>query len=114
MMNDSSKNSDFFDKVYDVALKIPYGRVTTYGAIANYLGSKKSARVVGWAMNASHLKEDIPAHRVVNRIGLLTGKKHFFGINLMKQLLESEGVKVENDQVLNFKIIFWDPFEELQ
>jgi len=113
-MNDSLKNSDFFDKVYHVALKIPYGRVTTYGAIANYLGSKKSARVVGWAMNASHLKEDIPAHRVVNRIGLLTGKKHFFGINLMKQLLESEGVKVENDQVLNFKIIFWDPFDELQ
>ena len=105
---------DFFNKVYSIASKIPYGRVTTYGAIANYLGSKKSARVVGWAMNASYITEGVPAHRVVNRIGLLTGKKHFFGINLMKQLLESEGVKVENDQVVNFKNIFWDPSLELQ
>jgi methylated-DNA-protein-cysteine methyltransferase-like protein len=114
MMNKILKNFNFFDKVYSVTLKIPFGRVTTYGAIANYLGSKKSARVVGWAMNASHIKEDIPAHRVVNRTGLLTGKKHFFGINLMRQLLESEGVKVENDQVLNFNNIFWDPSIELQ
>ena len=113
-MNDNLKKSDFFDKVYNVTVKIPYGRVTTYGAIANYLGYKKSARVVGWAMNASHVKEGIPAHRVVNRIGLLTGKKHFFGINLMKQLLESEGIKVESNQVLNFKVIFWDPCKELQ
>jgi|TARA_B110000211_G_scaffold71933_1_gene83410 methylated-DNA-protein-cysteine methyltransferase-like protein len=113
-MNDNLKKSDFFDKVYNVTLKIPYGRVTTYGAIANYLGSKKSARVVGWAMNASHVREEIPAHRVVNRVGLLTGKKHFFGINLMKQLLESEGIKVESNQVLNFKIVFWDPCKELQ
>ena len=105
-MNDNLKKSNFFDKVYNVTLKIPYGRVTTYGAIANYLGSKKSARVVGWAMNASHVREEIPAHRVVNRVGLLTGKKHFFGINLMKQLLESEGIKVESNQVLNFKIVF--------
>ncbi|KRO86751.1 MAG: MGMT family protein [Bacteroidetes bacterium] len=113
-MNDNLKKSDFFDKVYIVALEIPYGRVTTYGAIANYLGSKKSARVVGWAMNASHIQENIPAHRVVNRTGLLTGKKHFFGINLMKQLLESEGIKVENDQVVNFNNFFWDPYIELQ
>lgn len=112
-----SKNlikSKFFNKVYNVVSLVPTGRVTTYGAIANFLGSKKSARVVGWAMNASHLKEDVPAHRVVNRVGLLTGKNHFFGINLMKQLLESEGVEVKNDQVINFKIIFWDPSLELQ
>ena len=112
-----SKNlikSKFFNKVYNVVSLIPNGRVTTYGAIANFLGSKKSARVVGWAMNASHLKEDVPAHRVVNRVGLLTGKNHFFGINLMKQLLESEGIEVKNDQVINFKIIFWDPSLELQ
>ena len=113
-MSDKLKKPDFFDKVYNVTLKIPYGRVTTYGAIANYLGSKKSARVVGWAMNASHVMEGIPAHRVVNRVGLLTGKKHFFGTNLMKQLLESEGIKVESNQVLNFKVIFWDPCKELQ
>ena len=113
-MNDNLKKSDFFDKVYNVTVKIPYGRVTTYGAIANYLGSKKSARVVGWAMNASHVMEGIPAHRVVNRVGLLTGKKHFFGTNLMKQLLESEGIKVESNLVLNFKVIFWDPCKELQ
>lgn len=112
-----SKNlikSKFFNKVYNVVSLVPTGRVTTYGAIANFLGSKKSARVVGWAMNASHLKEDVPAHRVVNRVGFLTGKNHFFGINLMKQLLESEGVEVKNDQVINFKIIFWDPSLELQ
>jgi methylated-DNA-protein-cysteine methyltransferase-like protein len=113
-MTNIFNKSDFFSKVYSIVSKIPYGRVTTYGAIANYLGSKKSARVVGWAMNASHITEGVPAHRVVNRIGLLTGKKHFFGINLMKQLLESEGVKVENDQVVNFINIFWDPSLEIQ
>ena len=104
----------FFERVYKVVKLIPLGKVSTYGAIANYLGLKKSARTVGWAMNASHLNHDIPAHRVVNRIGLLTGKNHFFGTNLMKQLLESEGVLVKNDQVLNFEIIFWDPSLELQ
>lgn len=78
-----NSKTDFFEKVYAVVKQIPFGRVSTYGAIANYLGSKKSARVVGWAMNASHQKKNIPAHRVVNRVGLLTGKKHFFGINLM-------------------------------
>ena len=113
-MMEDLKKSEFFSKVYKVVSLIPIGRVTTYGAIANFLGSKKSARAVGWAMNASHLNHDIPAHRVVNRIGLLTGKNHFFGTNLMKQLLESEGVLVKNDQVLNFEIIFWDPSIELQ
>jgi|TARA_B110000305_G_C19464367_1_gene656842 methylated-DNA-protein-cysteine methyltransferase-like protein len=113
MIKNISK-SDFFSKVYNVVSKVPFGKVTTYGAIANYLGSKKSARVVGWAMNASHSKENIPAHRVVNRIGLLSGKNHFFGNNLMRQLLENEGIEVKNDQVVNFKIIFWDPSLELQ
>ena len=107
-------NNDFFERVYIVVKKIPFGRVSTYGAIAKYLGSNKSARVVGWAMNASHLNKDIPAHRVVNRIGLLTGKKHFFGTNLMKQLLESEGLIIENDQIKDFKNFFWDPSKELQ
>jgi len=106
--------SDFFEKVYTVVKKIPFGKVTTYGAIAKYLGSAKSARVVGWAMNASHINKDIPAHRVVNRIGLLTGKKHFFGINLMKQLLESEGLIIKNDQIHDFKLFFWDPNKELE
>jgi len=108
-----NNKSDFFEKVYCVVKQIPHGRVSTYGAIANYLGSKKSARVVGWAMNASHHNKEIPAHRVVNRIGLLTGKKHFFGINLMKQLLENEGMIIENDQIKNFGNFFWDPSKEL-
>jgi len=110
----TKKKLDFFKKVYSVVIKIPYGRVSTYGAIANYLGAKKSARVVGWAMNASHVIKDIPSHRVVNRIGLLSGKNHFFGNNLMEQLLESEGVEIKNDKVLNFKNIFWDPSFELK
>jgi len=110
----TKKKIDFFKKVYSVVIKIPYGRVSTYGAIANYLGAKKSARIVGWAMNASHVIKDIPSHRVVNRIGLLSGKNHFFGNNLMKQLLESEGVEIKNDKVLNFKNIFWDPSFELK
>ena len=111
----SNKNkSDFFENVYTVVKKIPFGKVTSYGAIAKYLGSSKSARVVGWAMNASHLNKDIPAHRVVNRVGLLTGKKHFFGINLMKQLLESEGLIIENDQIQDFKYFFWDANKELE
>ncbi len=108
-----SKNDGFFEKVYLVAQQIPYGRVTSYGAIAKYLGSPKSARMVGWAMNASHLNPDIPAHRVVNRIGLLTGKHHFQGANLMQQLLESEGVDVVDNQIQNFKDYFWDPTIEL-
>jgi len=99
----------FFEKVYQVAVQIPYGRVTSYGAIASYLGSPKSARMVGWAMNASHTNQDVPAHRVVNRKGLLTGKHHFEGTNLMKQLLESEGVVIIDLQVQNFEKLFWDP-----
>lgn len=107
------KSENFFDKVYEVTKLIPFGRVTSYGAIAKYLGAAKSARMVGWAMNASHYKDDIPAHRVVNRNGLLTGKLHFDGTNLMQQLLESEGVVVKENQIQNFSAIFWDPYKEL-
>lgn len=102
----------FFDKVYEVAKLIPYGRVTSYGAIAKYLGAPRSSRMVGYAMNGSSGK-DVPAHRVVNRNGLLTGKHHFDGTNLMQQLLESEGVKVKDNQVQDFKKLFWDPAELL-
>ncbi|MCB4807018.1 MGMT family protein [Tamlana sp. 62-3] len=103
---------NFFDKVYEVAKQIPYGKVTSYGAIAKYLGAARSARMVGYAMNGSHGK-DVPAHRVVNRNGLLSGKHHFEGTNLMQQLLESEGVVVIDNHVQNFKAVFWDPSEEL-
>lgn len=107
--------ASFFENVYEVVCQIPFGRVSTYGAIANYLGTASGARMVGWAMNASHAKEEkIPAHRVVNQKGLLTGKKHFYGINLMQQLLEREGAKVKEDKILNFDIIFWDPSSELK
>lgn len=106
------ETSSFFDKVYEVANLIPYGRVTSYGAIAKYLGAAKSARMVGYAMNGSHGK-DVPAHRVVNRKGLLTGKHHFEGTNLMQQLLESEGIKVAENQIQNFEKVFWDPSKEL-
>ena len=105
-------NIDFYERVYEVVRQIPYGRVTSYGAIANYLGAPRSARMVGYAMNLSHNK-DVPAHRVVNRNGLLTGKFHFAGINLMQQLLESEGVKVVDDAVHNFDSLFWDPAQAL-
>ena len=98
----------FYQKVYEVARLIPYGRVTSYGAIASYLGAKRSARLVGYAMNGSHNK-DVPAHRVVNRKGLLTGKHHFEGTNLMQQLLESEGIKVKENQIQDFETVFWDP-----
>lgn len=103
----------FFDKVYEVARQIPYGRVTSYGAIAKYLGAPRSARMVGYAMNGSSGK-DVPAHRVVNRKGLLTGKFHFDGTNLMQQLLESEGVEVKDNQVQNFDAVFWEPSKELE
>lgn len=107
-------NKNFFDNVYEVVRLIPYGRVTSYGAIAEYLGTRGSARMVGWAMNASHTDTtDVPAHRVVNRAGLLTGKHHFGGPRVMQQLLESEGVKVKNDQVVKFDKLFWDPGIEL-
>lgn len=104
---------NFFDKVYEVAKLIPYGKVTSYGAIAKYLGAARSARMVGYAMNGSHNK-DVPAHRVVNRKGLLTGKHHFEGTNLMQQLLESEGVEVVNNQIQNLKLVYWDPSVELK
>ncbi|WP_223032656.1 MGMT family protein [Hanstruepera marina] len=103
---------NFFDKVYEVAKQIPYGRVTSYGAIAKYLGAAKSARMVGYAMNGSTGK-DVPAHRVVNRKGLLTGKHHFDGTNLMQQLLESEGVIVVDNQIQDFDNVFWDPANNL-
>ena len=103
---------NFFDKVYQVARLIPYGRVTSYGAIAKYLGAARSARMVGYAMNGSHSK-DVPAHRVVNRKGLLTGKHHFDGTNLMQQLLESEGITVIDNQIEDFDKLFWDPSEHL-
>lgn len=104
----------FFEKVFQVAMLIPAGRVTSYGAIARYLGSGRSARMVGWAMNQSHSQTGfIPAHRVVNRNGLLSGKHHFGSYNTMKELLESEGIRVENDQVVEFKKLFWDPCVEL-
>ena len=98
---------------YTVVRQIPEGRVTSYGAIACYLGSPQSARMVGWAMNASHTHADVPAHRVVNRNGLLTGKHHFFGTNLMQQLLENEGIKIKQDQIQNFDAHFWDPINNL-
>lgn len=102
----------FFEKVYEVVKQIPYGRVTSYGAIANYLGSRGSARMVGWALNTSHRSaEQIPAHRVVNRIGLLTGKYHFGSPDMMEQLLINEGAVIEDDLILNFKEIFWNPIE---
>lgn len=99
----------FFEKVYHITRQIPYGRVTTYGAIANYLGTPRSARMVGWALNNSHQVADIPAHRVVNRIGVLSGKHHFQGSNLMAQLLESEGIEVRDDKIVDFGKYFWDP-----
>jgi len=108
-----SDNDNFFEKVYQVAELIPFGRVTSYGAIAKYLGAARSARMVGWAMNGSSSKADVPAHRVVNKTGLLTGKHHFQGTNLMQQLLESEGVEVIENQIQNFDKIFWDPAKEL-
>ena len=104
---------NFFEKVYDVVREIPFGRVCSYGLIARYLGSPQSSRMVGWAMNASHIKEDVPAHRVVNRIGLLTGKQHFEGTNLMQQLLESEGIQIKENQVVDFEQFVWNPADHL-
>lgn len=103
----------FFDRVYEVVKQIPEGRVTSYGAIANFLGASGSARMVGWAMNNASKMEDIPAHRVVNRNGLLTGKHHFPGTRLMEQLLEEEGIGVKEDKIINFQQHFWDPSAEL-
>ena len=108
-------SDSFFENVFAVVRLIPYGRVTSYGAIAGYLGSRGSARMVGWAMNAAHSAvNDIPAHRVVNRNGLLTGKNHFGSPLIMQQLLESEGIEVAHDQVTRFEQLFWDPTMEIQ
>jgi methylated-DNA-protein-cysteine methyltransferase related protein len=106
------RDTTFFELVFDVVRQIPKGRVTSYGAIAAALGTKKSARMVGWAMNSSHItKPKVPAHRVVNRTGLLSGKMHFSDPGKMQQLLEKEGIKIKNDQVQDFKNKFWDPKE---
>ncbi len=108
-------DSNFFGKVYTVVRQIPFGRVTSYGAIAKYLGTSGSARMVGWAMNSSHVcTEYVPAHRVVNRNGILTGKHWFGGPQVMSQLLESEGITIENNQIVNFGNFFWDPAIELK
>ena len=108
-------NDDFFKMVFEVVCLIPKGRVTNYGAIAKYLGSARSSRMVGWAMNASHAyKKKVPAHRVVNRLGLLTGKHHFEDPLMMERLLKKEGVKVRKDKVVDFDKLFWDPNEELK
>lgn len=105
---------NFFEMVYEVVKLIPSGRVTSYGAIANYLGTKGSARMVGWAMNAAHDLNDVPAHRVVNRNGLLTGKNHFEDSNKMEELLSSEGIEVKDDQIQAFTKHYWDPAIELE
>ncbi|WP_419801973.1 MGMT family protein [Mucilaginibacter sp.] len=109
------ENDSFYEKVYWVVRQIPAGRVTSYGAIAGFLGTKGSSRMVGYAMgNSVKVFPPVPAHRVVNRIGLLTGKQRFGSPHLMQQLLESEGVLVDDDQVQNFKTVFWDPAQELE
>lgn len=111
----SEKNKDFFQHVFEVAKLIPEGRATSYGAIARYLGAARSARMVGWAMNACHTHpEYIPAHRVVNRNGMLSGKHHFPSPNEMQERLEAEGIVVVEDKIQNFKEIYWDPNIELQ
>ncbi|MCU0371083.1 MAG: MGMT family protein [Bacteroidales bacterium] len=108
-------DESFFEKVYEVARLVPFGRVTSYGAIAAFLGSRMSARMVGWAMNKCHVHPfPVPAHRVVNSQGLLTGKHHFGGPDIMQQLLESEGIEVKDDRVLRFRELFWDPAKELK
>ena len=114
MHSKQKEANDFFSKVYEVTRLIPYGRITSYGAIARYLGSGRSARMVGWALNSCHSSQDyIPAHRVVNHKGLLTGKHHFGSESLMEQLLENEGLIIEDDQIANSHEKFWDPMAEL-
>ena len=107
-------NTNFFSDVYEVVRLIPKGRVTNYGAIAKYLGTGISARMVGWAMNAAHGMDDVPAQRVVNRLGMLSGKMHFGSPTRMQELLEADGLTVENDQIIDFKTHFWDPAIELE
>jgi methylated-DNA-protein-cysteine methyltransferase related protein len=106
-------HTNFFNDVFEVAKLVPKGRVTSYGAIGEYLGLKRSARMVGWAMNQAHGRPEIPAHRVVNQKGLLTGKYHFATPTLMQELLEAEGVKVVEDQIQDFEKIYWEPMKEL-
>lgn len=106
-------SSDFFEDVYDVVRLIPVGRVTSYGAIAAYLGSKRGARMVGWAMNNCHARPDVPAQRVVNRNGVLTGKNFFGSPTQMQELLEAEGIQIKDDQIVGFGKSFWDPAIEL-
>ncbi|MFA5648280.1 MAG: MGMT family protein [Bacteroidales bacterium] len=113
-MSPNSNKPNFFTKVYQVTRLIPEGRVTSYGAIARFIGSPQSARMVGWALNSTkNLPQWVPAHRVVNRNGLLTGKTHFFGSNTMQQLLESEGIEVKESKIVNFSEVFWDPMHEI-
>jgi methylated-DNA-protein-cysteine methyltransferase related protein len=110
---ETDSGDSFFEKVYDVVRRIPYGRVTSYGAIAEYLGTRGSARMVGWAMNSSHSQTaDVPAHRVVNKAGLLTGKHHFGGPLVMQQLLENEGIEIRENKVVRFNELFWEPVKE--
>ena len=108
-----NQRSSFFQDVYEVVMLIPQGRVTSYGAIGKYLGMPSSARMVGWAMNAAHNLPNVPAHRVVNRVGVLTGKHFFETPNRMQELLEAENIEVTNDQIQNFEYFFWDPVKEL-
>ena len=111
---DSKKEYSFFEDVFDVVRQIPKGKVTSYGAIANYLGTKLSARMVGWAMNAAHVASTkVPAHRVVNRNGMLTGKGHFATPTLMEELLLKEKIIVKNEKIVDFEKHFWDPMNEL-
>lgn len=112
-INLNGKNFDFFNQVYAVVKLIPKGRVTSYGAIAKYLSTAKSARMVGWAMNVAHSHSDVPAHRVVNRNGMLTGKHHFSSPTQMEQLLLDEGIQVNDDKIVGFEKVFWDPEMEL-
>ncbi|WOK05688.1 MGMT family protein [Imperialibacter roseus] len=105
--------TSFFQDVYEVARLIPKGRVTSYGAIANYLGTKGSSRMVGWAVNSAGMPDDVPAHRVVNRVGVLSGKHHFGG-SRMEDLLKTEGIEVNNDKIVAFDKLFWDPMKELE
>ena len=105
----NSRNESFFNKVYTIVKKIPHGKVTTYGLIARHLGTSKSARIVGYAMNSSHKFSNIPAHRVVNRNGLLTGRHHFFGSSLMQELLENEGIIIIDNKIENFNNVLWNP-----
>ncbi|MFY0608092.1 MAG: MGMT family protein [Cyclobacteriaceae bacterium] len=111
-MKESQAN--FFRDVYEVVKLIPKGRVTSYGAIGAYLGMKRSARMVGWAMNQAHVLPDVPVHRVINRMGLLTGKHHFGTPTLMQELLEAEGIQIKDDKIQNFDKVYWNPIEELK